>query len=127
MPSGGSAPGRPTPEAANLAVRRDHPVTARYMPLAEARGLGALALFGETYDDTVRVVEIGGAWSRELCGGTHVDHSAQIGTLAVTAESSVGAGQRRIEAVTGIEGFRYLARERDLLTRLLARDPGVSR
>ncbi|MFI6921783.1 alanine--tRNA ligase-related protein [Nonomuraea spiralis] len=87
-------------EVANLAIRRDLPVSARYMPLAEARAMGALALFGETYDETVRVVEIGGAWSRELCGGTHVDHSAQIGTLALTAESSVGAGQRRVEAVT---------------------------
>ncbi|MGV9533283.1 alanine--tRNA ligase [Streptosporangium sandarakinum] len=105
-------------EVANLAIRRDLPVQARFMPLAEARALGALALFGETYDENVRVVEIGGAWSRELCGGTHVEHCAQIGSIAVTAESSVGAGQRRVEAVTGIEAFRYLARERDLLTRV---------
>ncbi|GLZ75301.1 alanine--tRNA ligase [Actinorhabdospora filicis] len=105
-------------QAANTAIRRDFPVAVRYMPLAEAREFGALALFGETYDETVRVVEIGGEWSRELCGGTHVAHAAQIGSLAVTAESSVGSGQRRIEAVTGIEAFQYLARERDLVTRL---------
>ncbi|GIE81733.1 alanine--tRNA ligase [Actinoplanes philippinensis] len=107
-------------EVANLAIRRDLPVGVRYVPLDQARAEGALALFGETYDDTVRVVEIGGDWSRELCGGTHVDRSAQIGSLAVTGESSVGAGQRRIEAVTGIEAFRYLARERDLVGRLAA-------
>ncbi|MFI6908409.1 alanine--tRNA ligase [Nonomuraea sp. NPDC050394] len=105
-------------EAANLAIRRDLPVEVRHMSLPEARAEGALALFGETYDETVRVVEIGGAWSRELCGGTHVDHAAQIGSIALTAESSVGAGQRRVEAVTGLESFRYLARERDLVTRL---------
>jgi alanyl-tRNA synthetase len=105
-------------EAANLAIRRDLPVAVQNVPLAKARELGALALFGETYGETVRVVEIGGDWSRELCGGTHVDHSAQIGALAVTSESSVGAGQRRVEAVTGIEAFRYLARERDLVSRI---------
>ncbi|WP_033341486.1 alanine--tRNA ligase [Catenuloplanes japonicus] len=107
-------------EVANLAIRRDLPVGVRYVPLAQARAEGAIALFGETYDEQVRVVEIGGDWSRELCGGTHVDRSAQIGSLALTGESSVGAGQRRIEAVTGIEAFRYLARERDLVGRIAA-------
>jgi alanyl-tRNA synthetase len=63
-------------------------------------------------------VEIGGPWSRELCGGTHVRGSAQIGTLALTGESSVGSGSRRVEAVVGLEGFRYLARERDLVRQL---------
>ena len=105
-------------EVANLAVRKDLPVAVEYMPLGRAREIGALALFGETYDEEVRVVEIGGEWSRELCGGTHVAHSSQIGPLVVTAESSVGAGQRRIEAATGIEAYQYLARERDLVTRI---------
>ncbi|SDH47387.1 alanyl-tRNA synthetase [Sinosporangium album] len=105
-------------EAANLAVRRDLPVEVRYMPLARAREIGALALFGETYDEQVRVVDIGGAWSRELCGGTHVEHASQIGPLAITSESSVGSGSRRVEAVVGVEAFRYLARERDLVSRL---------
>src|SRR3954470_14629736 len=105
-------------DVANAAVRADHRVTASYMTLPEARAFGALALFGETYGEQVRVVEIGGTWSRELCGGTHVRGSAQIGTLALTGESSVGAGSRRVEAVVGLEGFRYRARERDLVRQL---------
>ncbi|MCA1217859.1 alanine--tRNA ligase [Streptomyces sp. 8L] len=103
-------------EAANRALRRDLPVGVRWMPLTEAKALGALALFDETYGEQVRVVEIGGAWSRELCGGTHVAHASQIGMVALTSESSVGAGMRRLEAAVGIEGFSYLARERDLVT-----------
>src|SRR3954468_15889819 len=105
-------------DVANAAVRADHRVTASYMTLPEARAFGAIALFGETYGEQVRVVEIGGPWSRELCGGTHVRGSAQIGTLALTGESSVGSGARRVEAVVGLEGFRYLARERDLIRQL---------
>nr|WP_218060580.1 alanine--tRNA ligase-related protein [Micromonospora sediminicola] len=107
-------------DGANQALRDDLPVTAQVMPLTRARDLGALALFGETYDEQVRVVEIGGAWSRELCGGTHVTHSNQIGLLALTGESSVGVGHRRVEAVVGLDGLRYLARERDLVTQLAA-------
>ncbi|MQW74930.1 alanine--tRNA ligase [Nocardioides sp. dk4132] len=114
-------------QVSNEALRADLPVGWQYMTLAEAKEWGAIALFGETYDDTkVRVVEIGGPWSRELCGGTHVDHSSQIGTLVVTGESSVGSGNRRIEAFTGLEGFAYLARERDVvgqLTGLLKAQP----
>ncbi|RBY79118.1 alanine--tRNA ligase [Blastococcus sp. TF02-09] len=105
-------------DVANAAVRADHAVSASWMTLPEARAFGALALFGETYGEQVRVVEIGGPWSRELCGGTHVRGSAQIGTLALTGESSVGSGSRRVEAVVGLEGFRYLARERDLVRQL---------
>jgi alanyl-tRNA synthetase len=105
-------------DVANAAVRADHRVTASWMTLPEAQAIGALALFGETYGEQVRVVEIGGPWSRELCGGTHVRGSAQIGTVALTGESSVGSGARRVEAVVGLEGFRYLARERDLVRQL---------
>jgi alanyl-tRNA synthetase len=105
-------------DVANAAVRADHTVTASYMTLPEAQAFGAIALFGETYGEQVRVVEIGGPWSRELCGGTHVRGSAQIGTLALTGESSVGSGSRRVEAAVGLEGFRYLARERDLVRQL---------
>ncbi|MDP9427953.1 MAG: alanine--tRNA ligase [Actinomycetota bacterium] len=105
-------------DVANAAVRADHRVTASYMTLPEAQAFGALALFGETYGEQVRVVEIGGPWSRELCGGTHVRSSAQIGTLALTGESSVGSGSRRVEAAVGLEGFRYLARERDVVRQL---------
>ncbi|HEY3510216.1 MAG TPA: alanine--tRNA ligase, partial [Kribbella sp.] len=106
-------------EVANLAVRKDLPVSAQYMTLPEARDWGALALFGETYDEQVRVVEIGGPWSRELCGGTHVKHSSQVGALTVTGESSVGAGVRRIEAFVGMEALHYLGKERALV-RLLS-------
>ncbi|RNL64122.1 alanine--tRNA ligase [Nocardioides marmoriginsengisoli] len=103
----------------NNALRADLAVGWEYMTLDQARDWGAIALFGETYDDTkVRVVEIGGRWSRELCGGTHVDHSSQIGTIVLTSESSVGSGNRRIEALTGYEGFAYLARERDVVAQL---------
>ena len=105
-------------EVANLAVRQDLPVSAQYMTLPEAREIGALALFGETYDEQVRVVEIGGPWSRELCGGTHVQHSSQVGALTVTGESSVGSGVRRLEAFVGMDALRYLAKERALVAEL---------
>ncbi|MCE1179604.1 MAG: alanine--tRNA ligase [Micrococcales bacterium] len=107
-------------EVANLALRQDLPVSAAYMTLPEAREMGALALFGETYDEQVRVVEIGGPWSRELCGGTHVQHSSQIGALTVTGESSVGSGVRRVEAFVGMDALRFLARERALVAELTA-------
>jgi alanyl-tRNA synthetase len=102
-------------EAANLAIRSDLNVSATYMPLARAREIGALALFGETYGEEVRVVEMGGPWSRELCGGTHVQHSSQVGLVTLAGESSVGSGVRRVEALVGIEAFRFLARERSLV------------
>jgi alanyl-tRNA synthetase len=102
-------------EVSNLAVRKDLPVRAHYTSIPEAQKMGALALFGETYDETVRVVEIGGPWSRELCGGTHVEHSSQIGPITLLGESSVGSGVRRLEAYVGIEAFRYLAQERALV------------
>uniref|UniRef100_UPI0025FB8C3C alanine--tRNA ligase n=1 Tax=uncultured Aeromicrobium sp. TaxID=337820 RepID=UPI0025FB8C3C len=105
-------------EASNRALREDLPVSAAIMPLPKAREIGALALFGETYGEDVRVVEIGGPWSRELCGGTHVQRSSQIGTVVLTSDSSVGAGNRRVEALVGLEGFRYLAKERDLVLQL---------
>src|SRR5690606_40049827 len=102
----------------NRAIREDLGVTWRYMSLPEAKEWGALALFGETYDEQVRVVQIGGPWSRELCGGTHVEHSSQIGLIALTGASSVGSGSRRIEALVGLEAFHHLARERALVSTL---------
>jgi alanyl-tRNA synthetase len=105
-------------EVSNLAVRKDLPVRVRYGTIEDAQRLGAIALFGETYDETVRMVEIGGPWSLELCGGTHVEHSSQIGPITVIGESSVGSGVRRVEAYVGIEAFRYLAQERALVQNL---------
>jgi alanyl-tRNA synthetase len=88
------------------------------MSLPEAREWGAVALFGETYDDSVRVVQIGGPWSRELCGGTHVSRSAQIGLVSITNESSVGSGSRRLEALVGLEALHSLTQERVLLHKI---------
>ena len=105
-------------EVANTAVRDDLPVSAMWMTLPEAREMGALALFGETYGEQVRVVEIGGPWSRELCGGTHVRHSSQVGPLTLTGEASVGSGVRRLEAFVGMEALRYLAKERAIVAEL---------
>ncbi|WP_446663408.1 alanine--tRNA ligase [Flexivirga sp. B27] len=117
-------------EVANLAVRQDLPVSSQYMTLPQAREWGALALFGETYDEQVRVIEIGGPWSRELCGGTHVAHSSQVGALTLTGESSVGSGVRRVEAFVGMDALRYLAKERAIvaeLGRLVKAQPGELR
>jgi alanyl-tRNA synthetase len=105
-------------EVSNLAIRKDLAVSAQFMSLPDAKKWGAVALFGETYDESVRVVEIGGPWSRELCGGTHVDHSSQIGMLSLIGESSVGSGSRRLEALVGIEAFRAFATERALVSRI---------
>lgn len=107
-------------EVANLAVRKDLPVAVQYTSLPQARAMGALALFGETYDETVRIVEIGGPWSIELCGGTHVEHSSQIGPVSLIGESSIGSGVRRIEATVGIEAFRQLAAERAMVAQIAA-------
>ena len=105
-------------EVTNLAIRQDLAVSAQFMSLEDARNWGAVALFGETYDEEVRVVQVGGPWSRELCGGTHVSRSSQIGLVSLTGESSVGSGSRRIEALVGIDAFRALAHERELVKRL---------
>ena len=107
-------------EVSNLAIRADLAVSAQFMSLPEAKDWGAVALFGETYDEQVRVVQVGGPWSRELCGGTHVSRSSQIGLVSLTSESSVGSGSRRIEALVGIDAFRALTAERELIKRLAA-------
>jgi alanyl-tRNA synthetase len=106
-------------EVTNLAIRRDLAVSAQHMSLPEAREWGAVALFGETYDESVRVVQIGGPWSRELCGGTHVSRSSQIGLVSLIGESSVGSGSRRLEALVGIDALRALSAERALVSRLV--------
>ncbi|MGO1949813.1 MAG: alanine--tRNA ligase [Mycobacteriaceae bacterium] len=96
-------------DIANEAVDTDYQVNTIETSLTEAREMGAMALFGENYGDQVRVVEIGGPFSMELCGGIHVGHSSQVGPVTVLGESSVGSGTRRIEAYTGMDSFRYLA------------------
>lgn len=105
-------------EVSNLAIRSDLAVSAQFMTLPDAKDWGAIALFGETYDEMVRVVQVGGPWSRELCGGTHVSRSSQIGLVSLTGESSVGSGVRRIEAEVGIAAVRSLISERNILRRL---------
>ena len=105
-------------EIANSAVDSDYQVNTIETSLDEAKAMGAMALFGENYGDQVRVVEIGGPFSMELCGGIHVDHSSQIGPISVLGESSVGSGVRRIEAYTGMDSFRHLAGERSLVAGL---------
>jgi len=105
-------------EVSNLAIRADLAVSAQFMTLPDAKDWGAIALFGETYDEMVRVVQVGGPWSRELCGGTHVCRSSQIGLVSLTGESSVGSGVRRIEAEVGISALRSLIAERNVLKRL---------
>ncbi|KAF2419149.1 alanine--tRNA ligase [Microbacterium sp. B35-30] len=105
-------------EIANNAVRDNLEVTTRVLALDEAKSLGAMALFGEKYGDTVRMVDIGGPWSRELCAGTHVSTSAEIGIISLVGESSVGASNRRVEALVGLDAFRSLAAERALVSQL---------
>ena len=92
----------------NESVFSNLPVRAFYTPIDEARRLGAIMLFGEKYGDEVRVVEVEGV-SRELCGGTHVRSTAEVGPFVILSESSIGAGTRRVEAVTAGEAFAYLA------------------
>ena len=92
-------------------------VTAESMSQAKAKELGAMALFGEKYGDVVRVVSVGD-WARELCGGTHVERSGQLGVIKLLSESSIGAGVRRVEALVGVDAYRFLAREHVLLNSL---------
>ena len=92
-------------------------VTAESMSQAKAKELGAMALFGEKYGDIVRVVSVGD-WARELCGGTHVARSGQLGVIKLLGESSIGAGVRRVEALVGLDAYKFLAREHVLLNSL---------
>lgn len=103
---------------ANKAIHDDLPVETKVLPIDDAKAMGAMALFGEKYGDTVRMVDIGGPWSRELCAGTHVSSSAQIGVINLVHESSVSAGSRRVEALVGMDALSEFSRERELVQRL---------
>jgi alanyl-tRNA synthetase len=108
---------RDVEEEVNTVLINDLAVRAFTAPLDEARAMGALALFGEKYGDEVRVVEVGD-YSRELCGGTHVVRSGQLGLVKILGESSIGSGVRRVEALVGTDAFRYLATESLLVSQL---------
>jgi alanyl-tRNA synthetase len=101
----------------NEVLMADLEVHAFVTSMAEARKLGAMALFGEKYGDEVRVVEVGD-YARELCGGTHAARSGQLGVVKILHEASVGAGVRRVEALVGIDAFNFLAREHLLVSQL---------
>jgi alanyl-tRNA synthetase len=114
---------RDVEDEVNEVALRDLPVSAFVTTLDEARRIGATALFGEKYGDSVRVVDVGDRedpYARELCGGTHVGRSAQLGAVTLLSESSVAAGTRRVEALVGIDAFRFLAREHVLLGQVAA-------
>src|SRR5262250_86355 len=108
---------REVEEEVNNVLINDLAVRAFITPLEEARAMGALALFGEKYADEVRVVEVGD-YSRELCGGTHVVRSGQLGLVKLLGESSIGSGVRRVEALVGTDAFRFLATESVLVSQL---------
>ncbi|NBV95858.1 MAG: alanine--tRNA ligase, partial [Actinobacteria bacterium] len=95
----------------------DLPVTAEVMSQKAAKAMGAMALFGEKYGEQVRVVSVGD-WAKELCGGTHVNRSGQLGVVKLLSESSIGAGVRRVEALVGVDAYKFLAREHVLLNSL---------
>lgn len=101
----------------NTLLLDDLAVTAEVMSQDEAKKLGAMALFGEKYGDRVRVVSVGD-WARELCGGTHVHRSGQLGVVKLLSEASIGAGVRRVEALVGADAYQFLAREHVLLNSL---------
>ena len=105
-------------EITNRAGTDDLEVSTGIVSVEEAREAGAMALFGEKYGGVVRMVDIGGPWSRELCAGTRVSSSAEIGLVNLVGESSVGASNRRIEALVGVDAFRELAAERAIVSQL---------
>ena len=105
----------------NEQVRLDYPVQAAEVAYQQAIAQGAMALFGEKYGEVVRMVHIPGYESRELCGGTHVERTGQIGAFFITYEGSIGSGVRRVEAVTGRKAIEYAQERRALVAEVAAR------
>ncbi len=101
---------RDVEQQVNEVLLADLEVHAFVTSLEEARRIGAMALFGEKYGEQVRVVEVGD-YARELCGGTHVSRSGQLGLVKILSEASIGSGVRRVEALVGMDAFNFLARE----------------
>ena len=101
----------------NEVLVADLEVTAQVMTQPQAVALGAMALFGEKYGDRVRVVSVGD-WARELCGGTHLQRTGELGVVTLLGESSIAAGVRRVEALVGVDAYRFLAREHLLVSQL---------
>ncbi len=99
----------------NAAILEGYPVETKVLPIEEAKKTGAVALFGEKYGDTVRVVDMGGGYSVEFCGGTHLDNTAKAGTFHIQSEFSVASGVRRIEATTGLATLQYMRGHERLL------------
>jgi alanyl-tRNA synthetase len=118
---------RQVEQIVNEKIRENIPVVIKELPKEEAIKLGAMALFGEKYGDTVRVVTIDPNYSIELCGGTHVGHTGMIGVFTITSESAVAAGVRRIEALTGAAAMRYftdkVSQHKQIAELLKAKDP----
>ncbi len=104
-------------DAVNAVLIDDLEVRAFVTTQAEAKRIGAIALFGEKYGEAVRVVEVGD-YARELCGGTHAARSGQLGLVKLMGEASIGAGVRRVEALVGLDAFRFLAKEHVLVSQL---------
>lgn len=104
----------------NREILKNTAVSTQVMSMDDAKAKGAVALFGEKYGDQVRVVTLGGEYSRELCGGTHVSRSGDIGAIRITAESSVASGIRRIEGVTGMKAVGFCDEQQDELGDMLS-------
>lgn len=102
----------------NEQLQENLPVTDEIMSLDAAKKAGAMALFGEKYGQQVRVVSIGGDWSKELCAGTHVQDSGELGLVTILGESSIGSGVRRIEALVGAGAYAAGAKERAMVAQL---------